>query len=294
MVYYFILISKNYFRNNNKTALRNYAVWCVLLWTDRDRQMFCVPSLRQHDAMRATARAWQPTTAAEQPATAVATKQLSPAAPAFRPAFRAAAAHAATSAACCARLHGGGRASAAAVLMPWLGFGTYKLGASQARQAVLAALYAGYRMIDTAYIYSNEKTEAEVGEALSQAMAEGVVERADVFVTTKHWRKYHGFEPALGCLQRSLERLQLEFVDCWMMHWPGPAWEREARSRPGRRCSKVRGANSQDLLDEPAAHGLWHYAADGHGRELMAALRAETWRAMEHALREGKARLDPE
>ena len=217
----------------------------------------------------------QPATAAEQPGIATATKSpLSAAAPAFRaataaPAFRAAAAHAATSPACCARLHGGGRASAAAVLMPWLGFGTYKLGAAQAREAVLAALHAGYRMIDTAYIYSSEKTEAEVGEALSQAMAEGVVARADVFVTTKHWRKYHGFEPALGCLQRSLERLQLGFVDCWMMHWPGPAWEKEFRSRPGRRCSKARGgAPSEDQQpaqhDEPAAHGPWHYAADGH------------------------------
>ena len=93
--------------------------------------------------MRASARAWQPATAAEQPATAAeqpattaAAKQLSPAASAFRPAFRAAAAHAATSTACCARLHGGGRASAAAVLMPWLGFGTYKLGASQARHDI--------------------------------------------------------------------------------------------------------------------------------------------------------------
>ena len=87
------------------------------------------------------------------------------------------------------------------MLMPWLGFGTYKLGARHAKQAVLAALHAGYRMIDTAYIYSNERTEREVGAALSHAIAEGVVQRADVFVTTKHWRKYHGFEPALGCLQ---------------------------------------------------------------------------------------------
>ena len=225
----------------------------------------------------------QPATAAgEQPATAAATKQLSPAASAFRPAFRAAAAHAAMSSTCCARLHGGGRASAAAVLMPWLGFGTYKLGARHAKQAVLAALHAGYRMIDTAYIYSNERTEREVGAALSHAIAEGVVQRADVFVTTKHWlglglglglglalglglglglgypdpnpnpnlrRKYHGFEPALGCLQRSLERLQLDFVDCWMMHWPGPAWE--ARGRPGRRCSEARAAPSEDAHDEP-------------------------------------------
>ena len=103
-------------------------------------------------------------------------------------------------------------------------------------------------------------------------------------------------------MQRSLERLQLDFVDCWMMHWPGPAWE--ARGRPGRRCSEARGAPSEDAHDEPASrapsagcppsepasHGPWEYAADGQGREQMAALRAETWRAMEHALSAGKAR----
>ena len=110
---------------------------------------------------------------------------------------------------------------AAPVLMPWVGFGTYRLGANQAKQAVLSALDAGYRMVDTAYIYSGEKTEPEVGRALASAMAAGVVRRDEVFVTTKHWRKFHGFEPALGCLERSLKRLQLEYVDCWMMHWPG-------------------------------------------------------------------------
>ncbi len=207
----------------------------------------------------ASAAAEQQPAAAEPPA-------------ATSPNFRASAAAASASPTCCAHLHGAGP-EAAPVLMPWVGFGTYRLGANQAKQAVLSALDAGYRMVDTAYIYSGEKTEPEVGRALASAMAAGVVRRDEVFVTTKHWRKFHGFEPALGCLERSLKRLQLEYVDCWMMHWPGPAWSTMNRRN-----------------DELAAHGPWHYAAEGHGKEQMAALRAETWRAMEHALRQGKAR----
>ena len=98
---------------------------------------------------------------------------------------------------------------------------------------------------------------------------------------------------ALGCLQRSLERLQLEFVDCWMMHWPGPAWEARAPSAgclPSSGPAPSAGCPPSSGHAEPASHGPWEYAADGQGREQMAALRAETWRAMEHALSAGKAR----
>ncbi len=180
--------------------------------------------------------------------------------------FRTTTAAAAASLTDCASLCGG-------VLMPYVGYGTYRLGASQARGAVTAALRSGYRLIDTAYIYAGEKTEAEVGKALASAFATSMVLRSEVFVTTKHWRKFHGYEPALGCLQRSLQRLQLDYVDCWMMHWPGPAWRTMNRK-----------------TDEIAAHGRWHYALEGHGEDEIAALRAETWRAMEEALRTGKAR----
>ncbi len=178
--------------------------------------------------------------------------------------LRASAASAARSLTDCAALPGG-------VLMPWVGFGTYRLGKS-AREATLAALNLGYRMIDTAYIYSNEKTEGEVGKALATAFAEGL-RREEVFVVTKHWRKYHGYAPALGCLQRSLSRLQLDQVDLWLMHWPGPAWTSMAREA--------------SQIEE---HGAWHYAADGMGEHEMPSLRAETWRAMEEALQSGRAR----
>ena len=180
--------------------------------------------------------------------------------------FRMTTAAAASSLTDCALLLGG-------VLMPYVGFGTYRLGASQACKAVAAALRNGYRLIDTAYIYAGEKTEAEVGKALASAFAAGTVSRSEVFITTKHWRKFHGYEPALGCLQRSLQRLQLDYVDCWMMHWPGPAWRTMNRRN-----------------DELTEHGRWHYALDGHGEAEIVALRAETWRAMEEALRTGKAR----
>ena len=159
-------------------------------------------------------------------------------------------------------------------LTPLSAVGTYKLGASGAKAATLAALRKGYRNIDTAYIYAGEKCEPEVGKAIKAALEEGTLEsREQLFITTKHWRKFHGFEATLGCLQRSLSRLQLQHVDLYLMHWPGPAWNTMNRKN-----------------DELAAHGAWHYALEGHGKDEIAALRAETWRGMEEAHRRGLAR----
>merc|ERR1712183_62332 len=90
----------------------------------------------------------------------------------------------------CVRLPAQGtRHPDARVLMPWIGFGTYKL--HNAQQAVSTALDIGYRHVETAFIYSGEKTEPEVGKALSSALESGLG-REEVFVTTKHWRAYHG------------------------------------------------------------------------------------------------------
>mmetsp|Transcript_33937 Transcript_33937/g.77796 ORF Transcript_33937/g.77796 Transcript_33937/m.77796 type:complete len:359 (-) Transcript_33937:305-1381(-) len=157
----------------------------------------------------------------------------------------------------------------ARVPMPWLGFGTYKL--AHAREAVGSALQLGYRAVDSAFIYGGEKTEPQTGAALEAALE--AMAREELFVTTKHWRKFHGYEPSLACLRTSLRRLRLEYVDLWLMHWPGPAWKTMSRRK-----------------DEMAANGVWHYAAAGHERESLPALRAETWRAMEDALAQGLAR----
>lgn len=152
-----------------------------------------------------------------------------------------------------------------------MGFGTYRLGKEQAEAAVLQAIKCGYRAIDTAFIYGGEATEKLVGQAIQKALNEGIISsRAELFVTTKHWRKYHGYEPTLKCIGMSLKRLQLPYVDLWLMHWPGPAW------------STMNRLKSVQALDP------WHYAATTP--ENMAAQRAETWRGMEEALRRGLCR----
>ena len=110
-----------------------------------------------------------------------------------------------------------------AVLLPWVGFGTYRLGKRQSRAATLEALKSGYRNIDTAFVYGGQTTELEVGKAVQDALQMGVIEsRQDVFITTKQWREYHGYNASLKCLELSLERLGVDYVDMWMMHWPGP------------------------------------------------------------------------
>jgi diketogulonate reductase-like aldo/keto reductase len=102
------------------------------------------------------------------------------------------------------------------VEMPALGLGVWqaKTG-SQCRQAVLWALEAGYRHIDTARIYGNEK---DVGAAVR----ESGVPRAEVFVTTKLWNGDQGYDRALGAFDRSLSALGFDYIDLYLIHWPAP------------------------------------------------------------------------
>ena len=102
------------------------------------------------------------------------------------------------------KLPGGGQ-------MPMVGFGTWNLHGRTARDAVLAALAAGYRHVDTATMYRNE---AEVG----QALAESDCARADVFVTTKIRAGDAGRVRAV--LQASLRALGTSYLDLWLAHWP--------------------------------------------------------------------------
>ena len=96
--------------------------------------------------------------------------------------------------------------------IPLLGFGTWQIKGDDAVRATAAALEAGYRHLDTATVYGNE---AEVGRAL----AESGVRRDEVFVTTKCPPDNAGKE--LDTLRKSLELLQLDHVDLWLIHWPG-------------------------------------------------------------------------
>lgn len=100
------------------------------------------------------------------------------------------------------------------VEMPIFGLGTFQAqSGKEARDAVLGALRAGYRHIDTASIYGNEE---DVGAAIK----ESGVPREEVFVTTKLWNSDHGYDSALAAFEKSGRRLGLSYVDLYLIHWP--------------------------------------------------------------------------
>ncbi|HEY1523333.1 MAG TPA: aldo/keto reductase [Solirubrobacteraceae bacterium] len=100
--------------------------------------------------------------------------------------------------------------------IPQLGFGVFQVSPEETRQAVAEALQTGYRLIDTAAAYGNE---AEVGEAIA---ASGLP-RGELFVTTKLWNDDQGHANALSAFDHSIERLGLEYVDLYLIHWPAPS-----------------------------------------------------------------------
>lgn len=97
--------------------------------------------------------------------------------------------------------------------IPVIGFGTWELSPDEAKESVRSALKVGYRLIDTARIYGNEEA---VGEAI---LASGVP-RKEIFVTTKLWNDDQGYDKAFEALEASLDRLGLEYVDLYLIHWP--------------------------------------------------------------------------
>ena len=103
--------------------------------------------------------------------------------------------------------------------IPQLGFGVFQVPPEDTADVVPRALETGYRHIDTAAAYRNE---AEVGQAFH---ASGL-DREDVFITTKCFNTDHGYEEAQHALKQSLERLGLDFVDLYLIHWPVPAQDR--------------------------------------------------------------------
>ena len=105
------------------------------------------------------------------------------------------------------------------VTIPQVGFGVFKVPEEQTVDAVRSALDAGYRSIDTAALYQNER-------AVGAALAESGIPREELFVTTKVWNSAHGHDRALRAFDTSLAKLGLEYVDLYLIHWPVPAKER--------------------------------------------------------------------
>ena len=132
------------------------------------------------------------------------------------------------------------------ISIPVLGFGTWKAENGEvAYQAVLEALKAGYRHIDTAAIYQNE-------ESVGRAIRDSGISRQEIFVTTKLWNTNHSYEEARQAFEKSIEKLGLDYLDLYLIHWPNP--------KPLRENNEWKTRN------------------------------AEVWRAMEDLYKEGKIR----
>ena len=108
-------------------------------------------------------------------------------------------------------------------LIPQLGFGVWRLEESDAPRVVGAAIDAGYRHIDTAQGYSNE---GGVGEAIRQSS----VSRDELFITSKLRNAHQGYDSALRSLDESLQRLKLDHLDLFLIHWPAPKHDRYAET----------------------------------------------------------------
>jgi diketogulonate reductase-like aldo/keto reductase len=103
-------------------------------------------------------------------------------------------------------------------MMPQLGYGVWRVSNEEAVTGVAEALRAGYRSIDTAAIYENE-------EGVGRAIAASGVPRGEIFVTTKLWNDKRSYDAALTAFDESLRRLRLDFIDLYLIHWPGVSGE---------------------------------------------------------------------
>ncbi|KAB0394116.1 hypothetical protein E2I00_017445, partial [Balaenoptera physalus] len=104
--------------------------------------------------------------------------------------------------------------------MPMLGLGTSappQVAKSEVEKAIKRAIDVGYRHIDSAYMYQNEE---EIGRAIQMKIADGTVKRGDLFYTTKLWRTFFRPELVQTCLESSLRKLQLSYVDLYLTHFP--------------------------------------------------------------------------
>lgn len=131
------------------------------------------------------------------------------------------------------------------VRVPCIGFGTWQSeDGDEAYNAVLTALQSGYRHIDTAAAYGNEKS---VGAAIRDFCREHNVRREDIFLTTKLWNDDHGYETTKAAIKKSLQLLGVSYIDLYLIHWPNPLKFRD--------CWAQKNAESWQAMEEAYAAG---------------------------------------
>ena len=99
------------------------------------------------------------------------------------------------------------------VKMPWLGLGVFRVEEWEIQEAEACALENGYRSIDTAAIYANE-------QGVGSAIGKSGIPRQDIFITTKVWNSDQGYDNTLLAFEKSLKKLQTDYVDLYLIHWP--------------------------------------------------------------------------
>lgn len=131
------------------------------------------------------------------------------------------------------------------VRVPCIGFGTWQSeDGDEAYNAVLTALQSGYRHIDTATAYGNEKS---VGAAIRDFCREHNVRREDIFLTTKLWNDDHGYEATKAAIKKSVQLLGVSYIDLYLIHWPNPLKFRD--------CWAQKNAESWQAMEEAYAAG---------------------------------------
>lgn len=146
--------------------------------------------------------------------------------------------------------------------IPILGLGTYQLTDNQTQmdQIVSDAIDAGYRHIDTAYVYQNE---ALIGKALKKVFDSNKINRKDIFITSKVWHTFHKRSAVVEALKLSLNNLRLDYLDLALVHWP-------IALKPGTGYLTPLNENNQTIDDDTDI--------------------VETWKGMEDAFRLGLAK----